>query len=758
MMCLCEKSQLTCITLPLEKIKLMEQTFKREDVDASLTIILIALGIERDRVDKLDKKKKKSTIQKWTRSISTYLVSDMIEPYRFPYGDILNAKEIEIQVKDRVGVKVWETSTVPGPHKKPTVKTQRIETLEYLDEHPEASTTRQDSNEHSDLRDAIIAGTTKKAFLKPLEGHDKSATRLGHQNEPKYIQQYYHDSREGLVPGIKLIDVMACGLAMKKDKPYVRCSADAIAIEAIEWEDDGWGDDGADQLKSHPVECKCRSQSGYTGSLAISKKIAGTIANRQGPDEKGRHSMGKAVYCAVHSSDRELMAELIPQASERIQILHHAYTFGTTRTTFLVGDPRGKILYGLVVTFEESLLENYGNILDYLYENGLKTFYEDETKDLPLEYIETILLGDEKLKGKYNLDDFMFSLLIWRKINPIVSNPSAPKYPIPPCNMLVPLDYSLWNSSKGGSDTVTRLACNCKIIVPIKSPQSVVVARFLSLYAVLFHRLNQAVKSKKPIDIDEDTIKHIRNRLNRNWNFSDSLGEISRRLLAIFTTSSRQQGEDPRGNNMAEFQKFRAVRFTKDNKEKRFDVDESILNSVSTTNATPIGRGARKDPKNPGRGHEAYMKRCDECKVGTPMRLLKQIEDGTFVHDKHNCYLCNQRGISWMCRECKRILCFDVDRTAAIRDILRSDKGDKLRKMVPNFDSIRRGDAPAYYSQVGELKGKKAYTTVSCFQYCHPLYFNGNDKGGRGSDERDDTHDDHLSSLGSSHASSPQAK
>ena len=175
-----------------------------------------------------------STIQKWTRSISTYIVrvSDTIEPYRFPYNDILNAKEIEIQVKDQVGVQVWETSTVPGPHKKPTNKNQRIETLEYLDEHLESSTTRQDSNEHSDLRDAIIAGATKKAFLKPLEGQDKSATRLGHQNESKYIQQYYHDSRDGLVPGIKLIDVMACGLAMKKNKPYVRCSADAIAIEA----------------------------------------------------------------------------------------------------------------------------------------------------------------------------------------------------------------------------------------------------------------------------------------------------------------------------------------------------------------------------------------------------------------------------------------------------------------------------------------------------------------------------------------------
>lgn len=47
--------------------------------------------------------------------------------------------------------------------------------------------------------------------------------------------------------------MMACGLAMKKGKPNVRCSADALAVEV---NDDAWGDDddGADQLKSHPVE------------------------------------------------------------------------------------------------------------------------------------------------------------------------------------------------------------------------------------------------------------------------------------------------------------------------------------------------------------------------------------------------------------------------------------------------------------------------------------------------------------------------
>ena len=175
------------------------------------------------------------------------------------------------------------------------------------------------------------------------------------------------------------------------------------------------------------------------------------------------------MYCSISSSDRQ-MAKLIPDKSERIQILHHAYTYGTNRTTFLVGNPQGKIIYGVVVNFEESLLRSYGEVLDHLYQNGLKTFYEDQIDDLPLDYIESVLLGDEKLKKKYTIDDFIFSLLIWRDINPISSNSSPPKYPIPPCDMLVPLDCSLWNSSKGGSDTVTRFAWNCKIIVPIRTP------------------------------------------------------------------------------------------------------------------------------------------------------------------------------------------------------------------------------------------------------------------------------------------------
>jgi hypothetical protein len=106
-----------------------------------------------------------------------------------------------------------------------------------------------------------------------------------------------------------------------------------------------------------------------------------------------------------------------------------------------------------------------------------------------------------------------------------------------------------------------------------------------------------------------------------------------------------------------------------------------------------------------------------------------------------------------MCRDCKRVLCFDVNHTEVFRDKLRSDEGDNLCSMVPAFASLSRSNAPAYYREIGELKGRMAYTTMSCFHYCHPEYFNGNDKKGIGESGDEDTRDDPLSALGLSNAS-----
>eukprot|EP00956_Cyclotella_meneghiniana_P031813 scaffold85070_cov113-Cyclotella_meneghiniana.AAC.1 len=499
----------------------MEGKVKDANVDeAKLSVVLIALGVSRDRAETTSKNEKKKKIMKWIKSILDYTTKEANEVYRFPYNDILNANEVTNELRNRVGVQAIETSSLRGPHRKPTTMKQRIQSLQYYDENPDEldeSNSPQD-RESSDLRDAIIAGAIKKAFLKPLEGNDKNATRLGHQNEPKYIKQFYEDSQqEGLVPGVTLLDVYACGLAMKLGKPYVRSSADAIAVEEKAWNEISLTiSDEVDDLKSHPVECKCRSELGYDGSLEAAKRIAKKMAVANGLESQRRCAMGDSVYCAVNANDHYSLTKYIPDKSERIQILHHAYTYSANQTTFLVGGPEGNIIYGVVVTFEDELLESYGKTLDYLYQNGLKTFYEDKVEDLPMNYIESILLGDEKLKKKYTIDDFMFSLLMWRQIQPVHSNHKAPKFPIPPCDMVVPLDCSLWNSSKGGSDTVTRFAWNCKIIVPIRTPQTVVVARFFALYSVLYHRLIQAVTMTTKPDAETDTIKHIRDRNNKN--------------------------------------------------------------------------------------------------------------------------------------------------------------------------------------------------------------------------------------------------
>ena len=115
----------------------------------------------------------------------------------------------------------------------------------------------------------------------------------------------------------------------------------------------------------------------------------------------------------------------------------------------------------------------------------------------------------------------MTSFLIWRELLP--GSKSRPVFPIPPCDMLLPLDYAQWNSSKGGSDTVTRFCWNCLNVLPIRTPQTVVVARLFMLYAVLLHRTRHVVTGNKKINMDTDTIQSTREQNNQRIAFHQTL-------------------------------------------------------------------------------------------------------------------------------------------------------------------------------------------------------------------------------------------
>ncbi len=64
----------------------------------------------------------------------------------------------------------------------------------------------------------------------------------------------------------------------------------------------------------------------------------------------------QAAYLKISSSLEVLIQKLIPNSSERIQILHHAYTYSRKQTAILVSDPKGKLMRGLPLKTSYCLL------------------------------------------------------------------------------------------------------------------------------------------------------------------------------------------------------------------------------------------------------------------------------------------------------------------------------------------------------------------------------------------------------------------
>eukprot|EP00986_Skeletonema_menzelii_P000918 scaffold258_cov80-Skeletonema_menzelii.AAC.1 len=682
---------------------------------SKLSTMLVALGMKSDRaanqITDIDKRKK---LKIWTNSIMNCISA---EDYKFPYEKLLNAKELQLMLEARAGDAITN-GTLPGDNPNPTTKALRIEALQCIDDDPafQQSATERDPS-HNSVMNSVLTGVVKKGFLQPMSQDEKKELRLGHQNEPKYLVEYYNDSKNGRVPGISLCDIKRPGMAMHHEKAYVRSSADGIGIE---YSDDGSEMGDFDLLKSHTIECKCRAQAGGHGSLRQAKTIQRKVVNKLEPSARvyvdGR---GEAAYLEISSSDQKLMEELIPKSSERIQILHHAYTYGLNKTVFLVGSPEGRLLYGLIVTFEDELLTAYGEVLEYLYKSGLHLFYSDNQSDLPLGLIENIIRNDVTLKQKYTVDDLVMSALICREMRP--GSSSRLKYPIPACDMLVPHEYALWNASKGGSDTVTRFTWNCLPVLPIRTPQSVMIARYIMIYGVLHHRLIQAVTGTKKLDTNTDTIQTVRERANKRLPFHKSLGALRKFHLLKASDQSAEEHRDVQ----ADFQRTPAPTYNSEEKDKQFQVDHSVLGQ--STGSTPVGKGrgtgnARKFLRK-SENYSVIKHRNNNC-TGFAFRLYKQNSNGEFEFDRnHSCDLCKRRNTSTMCSGCKRILCFDVDRREKIIDSLKGNDGDRLREEYPALSGLSADDAPAYYTEVGVVNDRRFYMGMSCWHLAHPNHF-----------------------------------
>ena len=182
--------------------------------------------------------------------------------------------------------------------------------------------------------------------------------------------------------------------------------------------------------------------------------------------------------------------------NEAFQILHHCFVYSVDKALLLIGSDED-FFCCIKLKFSAQLLSAYETLLDMFYEQWFEKFYTKDFVDFPLDEInEALMLRNKKRKKRdhVSLHSFVTNYKLWRCLNIDVT--AGIKFPLPPIAMIVPFVNSFWNSTKGPSDTMTKLLDSCEENLGIRSPQSVAIARLIGLMAIAFHRDIQVATSK----------------------------------------------------------------------------------------------------------------------------------------------------------------------------------------------------------------------------------------------------------------------
>ena len=211
------------------------------------------------------------------------------------------------------------------------------------------------------------------------------------------------------------------------------------------------------------------------------------------------------------------LLKYIPRNHEDLQLLHHVYTHDARTGVLLVGNTK-TLMHGVYVDYPGELLNAYGDIIDYLYNCHLSWAY-GPLKDVPTNTIMAVLESTEMSSYKVDEEAFWNHFKLWRSINGPNVNV---KFPLPPCDRLIPYQHSLWNASKGGGDTITKLIDSNEENLGIRTPQTIATSRILMLYGVAYHRELQMLTAKDDVDC-YDNLFDFRSACNTRWSFHQSL-------------------------------------------------------------------------------------------------------------------------------------------------------------------------------------------------------------------------------------------
>jgi len=340
-----------------------------------------------------------------------------------------------------------------------------------------------------------------------------------------------------------------------------------------------------------------------------------------------------------------------------------------------------ELLYNLRIDFPNDLMESYANIMLWLIDETLAPFW-DNSEDVP--YLWPLVKNafkSDKLKS-LNISEHAFQCYfgLWREINVKCSV----HYPLPPIARIIPLIVSIWNSVKGGGDTLTRLDNNCQERLGIRTMVTIASSRILLNLGLVFHRCIQMVSSKDPDYYP--TLYHCRNAASKRFTTKDS-------LKVLYNILCR-----------------RAECYVKEKVEKTFELanccpspaEPSVRKSTRNSSDSPLIRlptVAAKSGHTPGKGSvllkpsAEFIERCKECDgiySGKRVEFEKEGNDkkgrkgkkrggktsgkkggssGTRkkVEPRRACHVC-KRKTRHFCFRCRRYLCDESPKDGKGRD------------------------------------------------------------------------------------------
>jgi len=469
------------------------------------------------------------------------------------------------------------------------------------------------SSFEQDVMNAIVGNSV---LTKMSDDANESCTK-GHEMEPVFAAELMKRAKDGQFPFGTLEEISTVGTVQKTGERHVKTSVDRLLGVKT-------GDGEESQRELHLLELKARVK-------------AATIQKEQDRVEKLRRKRllnEDAIFLEMNSDHRHSHLG-IASPGERLQALHHAYTYSKTSCIHAVGDTKN-IFTVCKMNFSPTLLASYERTIKFIYDSGLNIFYRDEgDEDIQAsdEEMARIKKAVKKHKKTYiEYYRFLQAYQVWRELTDCET-----KLPLPPLKNLLALALSWWNINKPSGDMITQMLWSMMYYSPVSNPQAVLVKRLAhQLPTYMCHRLFQLFNTTR----DPSTFKSIyqyRDHTRKKTSLWKSTREIDSILISMANAYNPEPPLPPPPAAAANL----AVAGT-----------YTMHGAFQATGQSPL-RSRRQWYINSANANlQAFQRRhaCLGCSVGIACDQFGRAIAGG------NCAQCGGSGATWWCTQCRVFL------------------------------------------------------------------------------------------------------